>query len=171
MIILPLSVSDFYRFETPLYFGSYLGRMLTTNHFLRRARSATIRRSICIDAQQSVATAVERCNNPTAYNTGLTSICPHYSLWSSKKVAHLGLKADSADARLPFSYVHYGGHEYAAVCCHTAESTFPGANRVVFCGIIVHVLHQLKGSAVMIVQCGTTTNLMHVFGGKYPRVS
>ena len=36
-----------------------------------------------------------------------------------------------------------------------------------FCRIIVHVLHRLTGSAVMIVQCGTTTNLMHAFGGKY----
>jgi hypothetical protein len=53
-------------------------------------------------------------------------------------------------------------------CCHTAERTSPEAtNQVVFCRIIVHVLHQLIGSAVRIVQCDTTTNLMHAFGGKH----
>ena len=39
------------------------------------------------------------------------------------------------------------------------------------CGIIVHVLHRVAGSAVMIVQCGTTTNVKHdVWWKSIPRI-
>lgn len=81
-----------------------------------------IRCIICIAAQQSVATAVRDATTPRL--TKLTHINrPHYSFGPLKKL-HLGFKTDCADARQPFLRT-YGGQEYAAVCCRTAESTLP----------------------------------------------
>jgi hypothetical protein len=79
------------------------------------------------------------------------------------------LETDSTDAPQPFPRT-FDGHEYVAGYCHTAEVLYL-SHQVVSCRIIVHVLHRLAGSAVMIVQCGTTTNAMHAFGGKALLVS
>jgi hypothetical protein len=63
----------------------------------------------------------------------------------------------------------YDGHEYLAGCCHTAEVLYL-SHQVVSCRIIVHVLHRLAGSAVMIVQCGTTKCNARVWWKSTPRI-
>ena len=107
--------------------------MLTTNHFLGRARSAAIRRSICIAAQQSVATAVRGATTPRLTKSTRLNL-PTLLPLVLQKNCHLGLKAGSADARLPFSYVHMADMSMRLSCCHIAESALPEATKqVVFC--------------------------------------
>ena len=116
--------------------------MLTTNHFLGRARSATIRHSICIAAQQSVATAVRGAITPRLTKTDSHHFA-HIAPFDPSKKLPSRLKSRQCRCTIAFSYVHMVDMSMRLSCCHTAEGTSPEAtNQVVFCRIIVHVLHQ-----------------------------
>jgi hypothetical protein len=128
MIILPISVSDFYRFETPFASVPHLSRMLTTNHFLGRARSATIRRSICIAAQQSVATAVKGATTPRLTKTDSHQFA-HIAPFGPPKKLPSRLKSRQCRCTIAFSYVPMADMSMRLSCCHTAERTSPEATK------------------------------------------